>query len=85
MRIPCPYCGERGSHEFVTRGDAGPARPDDDSEEAFHAYLYLRDNPKGLLREHWYHAQGCRNWIVVERDTVSHDIHGATLAKEARR
>ena len=85
MRIPCPYCGERDSREFVTRGDAGPQRPEGGDEEAFHAYLYLRDNPKGALREHWYHAQGCRNWIVVERDTVTHAIHGAVLAKDTGR
>lgn len=85
MRIPCPYCGERDSHEFVTRGDADPTRPESADEDAFHDYLYLRDNPKGVMREHWYHAQGCRNWLVVERDTVTHRIADATLAREARR
>ncbi len=85
MRIACPYCGERNAHEFVMRGDADPLRPEDGDEEAFFDYLYLRDNPKGLMREHWYHAQGCRNWLVVERDTVTHRIAGVTLAREVRR
>lgn len=85
MRIPCPYCGERDSHEFVIRGDATPSRPMDDDEEAFYNYLYLRDNVKGVMREHWYHAQGCRNWLVVERDTLTHSIRGTTLAREAQR
>ncbi|WP_066556122.1 sarcosine oxidase subunit delta [Croceicoccus bisphenolivorans] len=81
MRIPCPYCGERDAQEFVYRGDASPRRPDDDAE--FHAYVYLRDNPAGPMREHWYHAQGCRNWIELIRDTRTHRIDGAVLAKGA--
>lgn len=86
MRIPCPFCGERDAQEFVYRGDASPKRPDRDAcEDAFVDYVYLRDNPAGLVAEHWYHAQGCRNWLVVMRDTRSHIISGAALAREARR
>jgi sarcosine oxidase subunit delta len=82
MRIPCPFCGERDAHEFVYRGDAAPARPDaSTSETAFTDYVYLRDNPAGRLREFWYHAQGCRNWLIVERDVRTHEIFGATLAR----
>ena len=80
MRIPCPYCGDRDAREFVYRGDAAPRRPD--AEEGFHEYVYLRDNSAGLLREHWYHAQGCRNWITVTRDTRTHEIQDAQLAVE---
>jgi methylglutamate dehydrogenase subunit B len=79
MRIPCPYCGERDVQEFVHRGDAAPVRPD--GEDGIFDYVYLRDNPAGLLAEHWYHAQGCRNWIEVTRDTRTHDILGSRLAK----
>ena len=81
MRIPCPFCGDRDASEFVYRGDAKPVRPTD--SEAFFDYVYLRDNPAGRLNEHWYHAQGCRNWLVVERDTVSHEIFGAALARSS--
>lgn len=83
MRIPCPYCGSRDAQEFTYRGDAGPKRPE--GEEGLFAYVYLRDNPAGRMREHWYHAQGCRNWIVVTRDTVTHEIFGAMLASETGR
>ena len=85
MRITCPYCGPRDGHEFVFRGDAAPTRPTDGDAAAFHAYVYLRDNPAGLLREHWYHAQGCRNWLVVDRDTRSHVISATVLARGAAR
>jgi len=83
MRIPCPYCGERDAQEFVYRGDATPQRPSDD--EAFYEYVYLRENPIGPIDEHWYHAQGCRNWITVTRDTRTHAIAGARLARDKGR
>ena len=75
MRIPCPHCGTRDSQEFVYRGDAAPQRPEADAD--MFAYVYLRDNVAGMMREHWYHAQGCRQWIVVTRDTRTHTIAGA--------
>ena len=82
MRIPCPFCGERDAAEFAYRGDAAPRRPEDEQgEEAFFDYVYLRDNPAGPIDEYWYHAQGCRAWIVVTRDTRNHAISGARLAK----
>jgi heterotetrameric sarcosine oxidase delta subunit len=84
MRIPCPFCGSRDIQEFVYRGDAAPARPIGD-DDAFFDYVYLRDNVAGPMREHWYHAQGCRNWLVVTRDTVTHDIAGAALARSSSR
>jgi len=85
MRIPCPYCGERDSGEFVSRGDAAPQRPDADAGlEAFCDYVYLRDNPAGAISELWYHASGCRNWLTVERDTLTHRVSGAALTKGAR-
>ena len=36
-------------------------------------YVYLRDNPRGRYDEYWHHTSGCRRWLVVERDTVTHD------------
>ena len=60
MRIPCPYCGERDIDEFTYLGDAdvraAATRRDADAAEAFHDYVYLRDNPAGAHRELWYHA-----------------------------
>jgi sarcosine oxidase subunit delta len=35
----------------------------------------MRTNPRGLHREQWFHAAGCRQWFNVERDTVSYRIH----------
>jgi heterotetrameric sarcosine oxidase delta subunit len=86
MRIPCPFCGERDNAEFVYRGDASPVRPAAaESEAAFVEYVYMRSNPAGEILEHWYHAQGCRNWLVVRRNTRTHVIADAAFAKRAPR
>jgi len=82
LRIPCPFCGSRDSREFACRGDAAPRRPAgaDSDAEAMFDYVYLRDNPAGPIEEYWYHAQGCRQWLVVHRDTRSHAVLGARFA-----
>jgi sarcosine oxidase subunit delta len=84
MRLTCPYCGERDAEEFAALGSAVGRRPDPDAPDAaerFHAYVHLRDNPAGLNREHWYHAQGCRRWLVVMRDTHTHKVFSVALAQ----
>jgi sarcosine oxidase subunit delta len=84
MRIPCPFCGPRDSREFVTRGDAAPVRPAPEADEAaMHNYVYLRENPAGEITEWWYHASGCRQWMRVTRDTVTHRVAAAQLADGA--
>lgn len=82
MRITCPHCGNRSVAEFVAMGPAGLQRPAPDaSAEAWVDYVYTRDNPAGAHRELFYHASGCRAWLVVERDTRTHLI---TSVKAAR-
>ena len=73
--IHCPHCGIRPTQEFSIRGDASPVRPDAEAaEEAWHDYVHVRANPRGRHREHWQHVVGCRRWLVVERDTFSHEV-----------
>ena len=71
MRIKCPYCGERALEEFTYRGDAA---------EAWTEYVYLRDNPAGPHKEHWHHSAGCHSWLVVTRDTRTHEIVAVEFA-----
>jgi sarcosine oxidase subunit delta len=83
MRIRCPFCGERDLSEFVYLGDAGVARPDpqaDDAPARFFDAVYLRDNPAGPFEELWYHAYGCRGWLRVRRNTLTHEILGVAAA-----
>jgi heterotetrameric sarcosine oxidase delta subunit len=88
MRIPCPHCGERDSGEFAYYGDAASVRPDGKSPQEMSAwidYVYPRDNPAGPHRELWYHVGGCRAWLVVRRDTRTHEIFGTEPARDRPR
>jgi sarcosine oxidase subunit delta len=74
----------RGSEEFTYLGDATVRRPDPaaaDAQRAFHDYVYLRENPSGIHQELWYHGGGCRSWLVVTRNTRTHEINDAKLAR----
>jgi heterotetrameric sarcosine oxidase delta subunit len=83
MLIHCPICGERSFSEFVYGGDGAVRRPTDPaaaSDAEWHAYLYLRDNPRGPHRELWFHEFGCEEWVEVTRDTLTHEISSTCLA-----
>jgi heterotetrameric sarcosine oxidase delta subunit len=81
LLITCPWCGERAHSEFSYGGDATPARPAAGAPlEAWHDYVYLRDNPRGPHLELWHHTAGCRRWIQVKRDTLTHAIAGTAPA-----
>ncbi|NVK01415.1 MAG: sarcosine oxidase subunit delta [Oceanospirillaceae bacterium] len=88
MLINHPLLGPRDAQEFVYKGDARLLqRPDamaEDSLERFTDYAYNRDNPAGIHRELWYHEQGDRSWLVVTRNTLTHEIVGVELASEVR-
>jgi methylglutamate dehydrogenase subunit B len=84
--ITCPHCGVRPKEEFSIRGDAGPLRPQPEAKfAAWDAYVHLRGNVRGVMDEHWQHVGGCRRWLVVRRDTLSHDVHDVTDAAEFAR
>ena len=83
MRIPCPYCGERGNEEFTVLGAADPARPAPDATlQAWIAYVHERENAHGPHRELWQHGAGCRAWLVVERDTRTHAVLGVAPLRQ---
>ena len=86
MLINHPHLGPRDAAEFVYLGDASLInRPDWQSENAsdeFYEYLYLRDNPAGETRELWFHEQGDRSWLVVTRNTLTHEITKVELARD---
>lgn len=76
LRLNCPFCGLRDETEFVYGGDAARARPDlkEASLEVWNEHVFLRDNPKGPHWEYWFHQHGCRSWLKVRRDVVTHEI-----------
>lgn len=86
MIINHPLLGPRDAAEFTCLGDAGLInRPDwqaEDAQQQFHDYLYLRDNPAGTHRELWFHEQGDRSWLVITRNTLTHEIDKVELARD---
>jgi methylglutamate dehydrogenase subunit B len=83
MRINCPWCGPRPLSEFTYGGDATvarPKKPDTAGLDAWMEYVYLRENPAGRHKEYWHHGTGCRSWIIVTRDTTTHEIEKVALA-----
>ncbi|MDE2251320.1 MAG: sarcosine oxidase subunit delta [Gammaproteobacteria bacterium] len=87
LRINCPHCGERDYTEFRYGADASKRRPAHGSGDLslWHDYVYLFDNPKGPHREYWQHVLGCRQWLMLERDTATNLTGAAVLARDADR
>ena len=86
MRLTCPLCGPRDRREFYYYGsDAYLNRPGiGAAPQAWDDYLHNRDNPAGMTRDLWYHDMGCTSWLVVTRNTVTHDIHAVELVAGRR-
>jgi len=77
LLIECPWCGPRDEVEFRYGGQAGVAYPKDPDaldDAAWAAFVFFRDNPKGLFAERWVHSAGCRRWFNVVRDTLTHEF-----------
>ena len=89
MIIDHPLLGPRDASEFTYLGDAALLRrPNPKSETAaddFYRYQYLRENPAGEHRELWFHEQGDRSWLVVTRNTLTHNITKVELARDVAR
>jgi methylglutamate dehydrogenase subunit B len=85
MLIACPHCGTRPADEFTFMGDAEPRRPqslDPATMDQWFDYVYLRNNPKGRLHELAHHSGGCRSWLVVTRDTLSHEVFATVTVRD---
>jgi sarcosine oxidase subunit delta len=86
LTLQCPYCGARADEtELAPGGEAHLQRHGPGSDEAdFEAYLFLRENPRGVHFERWRHAYGCGKWFLVARDTTSNRVFGSYRAQSAR-
>jgi heterotetrameric sarcosine oxidase delta subunit len=73
--LPCPWCGPRNGQEFAHLGEV-TARPDvaTATRADWRAYLYLRANRCGWVRETWYHRAGCRRYFTLERHTLTNAV-----------
>ena len=84
MLISCVCCGPRDVSEYTYCGDATVVRPALDAgtaaaAEAWFAAVYQRRNPRGLHTELWQHSAGCRAFLRVVRNTLTHEISAVEL------
>ncbi len=83
LKLTCPYCElEADETELAPGGEAhltrfGPGS----SDEAFEAYLFQRENTKGVHFERWRHAYGCGKWFHAARCTVTLEVFGTYPAQ----
>ena len=84
LRINCPVCGLRDETEFSYGADASVVRPamDETDTDPWIDYVFTRDNPRGPHKEYWHHVQGCRQWLVLERNTQTHAVGACQLARD---
>ena len=92
MLIPCPHCGTRPVEEFTFLGDAAPSRappptilPRWSSGTTTSTCATIR---AGAFDEYAHHSGGCRAWLVVSRNTETHEVYrrrdGARLRARRR-
>jgi heterotetrameric sarcosine oxidase delta subunit len=78
--ITCPNCGPRNSSEFAYFGETKPRPAVNQTDLAeWSSYLFMKRNPAGWTTEHWYHREGCRQFLVAERDTVTNEIRSTSI------
>lgn len=85
LSLRCPVCGVVADETELAPGGVAHLRragPDSDVEE-FEAYLFLRDNPKGVHVERWRHAYGCGKWFHAVRCTATNEVFGTYPAQTA--
>ncbi len=86
MRLKCPLCGPRDRREFYYSGAEDYLnRPAADAPLAdWDNHLHLRDNPAGVTKDLWYHETGCAAWLLVTRNTVTHEILKTELVSDRK-
>ena len=51
-----------------------PVNPELATDEDWFDYIYVRDNPRGIHQEYWQHIAGCRSYVKVLRNTLTHEV-----------
>ena len=77
----------REEEEFHYAGQAHiirPEDPDNTDDQTWGDYLYFRKNPRGLHREMWVHAAGCRKYFYAIRNTVTYEVHATYRVGDPR-
>ncbi len=72
--LTCPLNGPRNVSEFAWGGEVKPMPdPAACSDRAWAEFVFLEDNPAGIIREWWCHMP-TSYWFIAERNTVTDEI-----------
>jgi sarcosine oxidase subunit delta len=74
QQFDCPFCGPRDQSEFTYGREVAPIPALDAPAADWQRYVFERDNPCGAHAEWWHHNLGCRQWLVITRDTQTHAV-----------
>lgn len=88
MRFDCPFCGPRDLAEFAYCGDAQNAAarpaPSHDNSPQWNTWVYDRTNPIGDHDELWQHSGGCRQFLQITRNTLTHAVKAITMLEPSK-
>ena len=77
--INFPNCGVRDVYEFRFGGEI-TSRPENSTDRKdWSEYYFFKKNVAGAQREWWYHAMGCLNWFIANRNTVNNKVTSTFL------
>ncbi len=75
MLVPCPNCGPRNASDLRYVGEShSRPNPNEVTPQEWRTYLYMQDNPAGLLKETWYCRSGCRQYFTALRNTSTNEF-----------
>jgi len=83
LLLECPYCGlQVDETELSPGGEAHIKRSGAEaSQEELECYLFMRENPKGVHFERWWHSSGCGKWFHAARCTMTMEVFGTYPAQ----
>ena len=79
QQFNCPWCGMRDQSEFTYGREVAPALAA--SAADWQRFVFERDNPCGAHAEWWHHNHGCRQWLEIVRDTMTHEVLQIQVAR----
>lgn len=72
--LNCPLNGPRNIAEFAYGGEVEPMPdPARCSGKQWAEYIFMSENPAGVVREWWFHT-ATAYWFIAERNTVTDEI-----------
>jgi methylglutamate dehydrogenase subunit B len=78
-RLACPFCGTRELREFVFHKTLPAAEQTSAYQRTYERVASLEHSV-----EHWQHLEGCRAWLLIERNPSTGEVlHIRLLGGEA--